>query len=209
MDFKVRKAQIRREVIARTLAMNPEERASQERGLFQRFETLPGLDRAEAILLYVTAFPEEIDTRPMIRLAAIRDQRVILPAVDRRLKSLRLFEVADIDHDLVPGLRGIPEPGPTCPEVEPLAIDWVLVPGLGFDDRACRLGRGAGHYDRLLPKLRPEVPRWALILDSQWVNHLPVEAHDQPLDGVADYRRVCLGDRSSGPHSTVALGGAS
>ena len=60
----------------------------------------------------------------------------------------------------------------------------ILVPGLAFDARGYRLGRGAGHYDRLLPRLRPEVSRWALILDCQWVEDLPVEPHDIPLDGV-------------------------
>jgi 5-formyltetrahydrofolate cyclo-ligase len=80
----------------------------------------------------------------------------------------------------------------------------VLVPGLAFDATGHRLGRGAGHYDKLLPGLRPEVPRWALILDVQWSEDLPVEPHDQPLDGVADFRRMVLGRG----HSTTALGGS-
>ena len=58
------------------------------------------------------------------------------------------------------------------------------MPGLGFDDLGFRLGRGAGHYDRLLPLLRPDAPRWALALDCQWVEDLPVEPHDVPIDGV-------------------------
>jgi 5-formyltetrahydrofolate cyclo-ligase len=69
-------------------------------------------------------------------------------------------------------------------------VDWVLVPGLGYDDRCYRIGRGAGHYDRLLTWLRPKVPRWSLCLSSQWVASLPVESHDQPLDGVADAVRT-------------------
>ncbi len=32
-------------------------------------------------------------------------------------------------------------------------IDMVLVPGLGFDARCNRLGRGGGYYDRFLPGL--------------------------------------------------------
>ena len=209
MDIKARKSQIRREVVAKILAMDPQDRAARELALARRFAELPGFDRAGTVLLYVSAFPEEFDTRPMIRLAIERGKRVVLPTVDRRLKTLRLFEVADFDHDLIPGHRGIPEPRPGCPEVDPLDVDWALVPGLAFDLRGHRLGRGAGHYDRLLPKLRPEVPRWALILDAQWVDDLPVEAHDQPLDGVADHERTCHGERSAHPHSTTALGGAS
>ena len=195
MDLKARKSEIRREVVARIMAMDPGDRAAQERALALRFEGLPGLDRAGTVLLYASAFPEELETRPMLLRAAELGKRVVLPKVDRRSRSLRLFEVADLDRDLVIGHRGIPEPRPGYPEVEPAAVDWVLVPGLAFDDRGHRLGRGAGHYDRLLPRLRPEVPRWALVLEAQWVEDLPIEPHDQPLDGVADFRRLVTGDR--------------
>jgi 5-formyltetrahydrofolate cyclo-ligase len=192
MDPKARKAEIRRAVVARILAMDPDDRRVQEAALARRFEQLPGLAGSKTVLLYASAFPEESDTRPILRRAAELRKRVILPTVDRRTWSLRLFEVADFDQDLVASPRGIPEPRPTCPEVGPAAIDWVLVPGLAFDARGRRLGRGAGHYDKLLPTLRPEVPRWALILDAQWVEDLPVEPHDQPLDGVADFRRTVV-----------------
>jgi 5-formyltetrahydrofolate cyclo-ligase len=79
---------------------------------------------------------------------------------------------------------GIPEPGRHLAEVAPEEIDWALVPGLAFDDRGFRLGRGAGYYDRLLPTLRPDAPRWALAYDCQWIEALPNESHDQPLDGI-------------------------
>ena len=195
MDFKARKVEIRREVIARILAMDSEDRRRQEAALTRRFETLPGFGPARVVLLYASAFPEEIDTRAILRRSLELGKRLVLPTVDRTLRALRLFEVADLDRDLVTGHRGIPEPRPGGPEVEPAAVDWVLVPGLAFDDRGHRLGRGAGHYDKLLPTLRPEVPRWALILDAQWSEDLPVEPHDQPLDGVADARRLILGER--------------
>ena len=195
MDLKSRKVEVRREVVAAILAMAPEDRRRQEAELDRRLETLPGFHEAGSVLLYASAFPEEIDTRAMLRRSLDLGKRLILPKVDRTLRGLRLFEVVDLDHDLILGHRDIPEPRPGCPKVGPAAVDWVLVPGLGFDARGHRLGRGAGHYDKLLPTLRAEVPRWALILDAQWFEDLPVEPHDQPLDGVADARRTAFGER--------------
>ena len=58
-------------------------------------------------------------------------------------------------------MLGIPEPRPDLPEVPPAAVDWALVPGLAFDERGFRLGRGAGYYDRLIPLLRPDAICWA------------------------------------------------
>jgi len=84
MDLKARKAEIRREIVARILAMAPEDRGAQEAALARKFEGLPGFGPALAVLLYASAFPEEIDTRPMLRRAAELGKRVVLPRVDRR-----------------------------------------------------------------------------------------------------------------------------
>jgi 5-formyltetrahydrofolate cyclo-ligase len=184
------KRALRRIVRDRILALEPTARAREEAELLRRVPELPGFVRAATLLLYARAFPEEIDTGPLLRDALSRGRRLVLPRVDRRAKHLVLHHVADLRRDLAPGVLGIPEPLPTCPIVDPREIDWALVPGLAFDARGYRLGRGAGHYDRLLPKLREDVPRWALALSPQWVEALPVEPHDQRLDGIAGDERT-------------------
>ncbi|MBX6312836.1 MAG: 5-formyltetrahydrofolate cyclo-ligase [Isosphaeraceae bacterium] len=191
MDIRQRKRALRREMVARLLALDPADRRRQEADLLARFPTLPGLDRAGTVLLYATAFPEEIPTGPMLRLIWERGQRLVCPRVNRPARRLVLHAIAD-PADLVPGTLGIPEPRPECPEVAPEAIDWALVPGLAFNAAGYRLGRGAGCYDRLLPQLRPDAPRWALAFDPQWVEDLPVEPHDQPLDGIASPRQTII-----------------
>ncbi len=186
MDLRAVKRALRNEVRARILAMPPEDRSREEHALFERLPRLPGFGTATTVLLYASAFPEELNTAPMLKLALDLGKRLICPRVVREDRRLALFEIVDPARDFVPGTLGIPEPGPDRPEVDPSAIDWVLVPGLAFDARCYRIGRGAGHYDRLLPTLRPDAPRWALCLSSQWVPALPIEPHDARLDGVAD-----------------------
>ena len=88
------------------------------------------------------------------------------------------------ETDLEPGSLSIPEPRAECLEVAPEEVDWALIPGLAYDLQCYRLGRGAGYYDRLLPLLRTEVPRWALAFDCQMISCLPVEPHDVPIDGI-------------------------
>ena len=62
---------------------------------------------------------------------------------------MTLHRVASIDH-LRTGSYGIREPEvERCPEVAEASIDAALVPGLAWDRRGSRLGRGAGYYDRL------------------------------------------------------------
>jgi 5-formyltetrahydrofolate cyclo-ligase len=184
MDLARQKRDLRRAIKERILALRPDVHSAQQAALETRFDTLPGLSQAATVLLYVSAFPEELDTRPWLAWTLGQGRRLVCPRVDRQGPRLRLHEIRDPDTELVAGTLGIPEPRRDLPEVDPADVDWVLVPGLAFDPRGYRLGRGAGLYDRLLPTLRPDAPRWALCLDCQWVDELPVAAHDVPLDGI-------------------------
>ena len=151
----------------------------------------------QTVMLYVSAFPEELRTDEYWARAYEGGKRVISPRVDRAARRLRLYRVEDPRTELRPGVLGIPEPRDDLPEVAPESIDWVLVPGLAFDEQGYRLGRGAGHYDRLLPRLRPDAVCWALCLSCQLVAGLPVEPHDMPLDGVCTPDRIIRGDRGN------------
>lgn len=198
MDQPAQKRRIRKSMVARILALDPAERGVQEETLNARFAELPGFAAAETVLLYVAAFPEEIATRPMLERALAAGKHLVCPRVDRAARRLRLFRVTDLESDLKRGMLGILEPHDGCPEVRPEQIDWVLVPGLAFDARRFRVGRGAGYYDRLLPALRPDAPRWALAFDCQMVDALPVEPHDVSLDGVVSPGLTVAGDQARG-----------
>ncbi|MEO6808592.1 MAG: 5-formyltetrahydrofolate cyclo-ligase [Isosphaeraceae bacterium] len=201
MSVRTEKRALRRAMVERILAMDPDDRISQERELTARLPELPGFVGSKTVLLYVSAFPEEIGTKGMLEAALKAGHRLALPRVDREAHRLRLYVVNDLEADLEPGTLGILEPRLSLPELEPGQIDWVLAPGLAFDRLGYRLGRGAGHYDRLLVKLRPETPRWALLLEPQWVESLPVEPHDQELDGLVSRRTYLAFNRPRLPLS--------
>jgi 5-formyltetrahydrofolate cyclo-ligase len=189
-QFTSHKKALRRTIRERILAIASKERADQQAALDVRFEQLAGYSTARTVLLYAKAFPEEIETVSFLNHALSTGKRVVCPRVDRRERLLRLYEIEDPRLDLAPGTLGIPEPRDDCHLIGPEEIDWVLVPGLAFDFRGFRLGRGAGHYDRLLPCLRPDAMCWAVGFDCQLVPELPVEPHDIPIDGIATPARL-------------------
>ncbi|HEX2066790.1 MAG TPA: 5-formyltetrahydrofolate cyclo-ligase, partial [Candidatus Thermoplasmatota archaeon] len=99
------------------------------------------------------------------------------------------------------GPLGIPEPAAGSPSAAPEEADLAIVPGVAWDARGGRLGRGGGHYDRLLPRLRLA---WGIGFASQVVPALPVLAHDRPVHRVWAPGLPPLGNgpdaaRSSGP----------
>ena len=85
---------------------------------------------------------------------------------------------------LEPGPVGIMQPARRHPAVEP---DLVLVPLIAIDGSGTRLGRGKGHYDRALVRLKKNGARligvgWAI---QRLTEAIPADAWDVPLDGFA------------------------
>ena len=61
-------------------------------------------------------------------------------------------------------------------------ISGFLVPGLGFDPKGSRLGRGKGFYDRTLALTK--AIRVGVAWDCQLIESIPTEAHDLKMDWI-------------------------
>ena len=59
-------------------------------------------------------------------------------------------------------------------------LDVILVPGLGFTEAGQRLGRGHGHYDRLLSQLNCR-QRIGICWTEQLIESLPADPWDEPV----------------------------
>lgn len=92
---------------------------------------------------------------------------------------------------LEPGPFGIMQPAKRHPVVHP---DLVLVPLIAIDGHGTRLGRGKGHYDRALARLKKSGARlvgigWAL---QRLTETIPRDEWDVPLDAFASPERLEL-----------------
>ncbi len=79
-----------------------------------------------------------------------------------------------------PDLRVVPG------DVDPATLDVVLVPGLAFTADGVRLGQGGGHFDRFLPRLRPDCLTIGVGYREQLVDDLPDGATRHPDDRGGD-----------------------
>lgn len=81
------------------------------------------------------------------------------------------------------GALGITEPhGPRYNSNVLRACALVIAPAMAVDKHGLRLGKGAGYYDRALAGL--DVPVAAVVYDPEFVDAVPHEAHDAPVDAV-------------------------
>jgi 5-formyltetrahydrofolate cyclo-ligase len=70
------------------------------------------------------------------------------------------------------------EPAPGARAVRADLVDVFVVPGLLFDRAGRRLGRGGGHFDRLLACARPDALRVGVCPAERLVDELPEDPWD-------------------------------
>lgn len=136
-----------------------------------------GAWREAAVVFTYVNQPWEFPTRSLIEAAWAQGKRVAAPVTGRGGgMEAHAFTAWD---QLAPAVFGILTPDPQqCPQLDALVIDLCIVPGLAFDRRGVRLGRGGGYYDRYLPRLRADAVRVGWVPAGFVVDELPVEPHD-------------------------------
>ncbi|NRG17378.1 5-formyltetrahydrofolate cyclo-ligase [Rhizobiales bacterium] len=173
--IKSKKAEVRRQALARRGTLCAEERIEASLALAGRIGELdipPG-----AVVSGFWPIRDEVDLRPTMQMLADRGHLLCLPAiVDGELEFRRL----DSETELVSAGFGTVEPGPSAPVLLP---EVMLVPLAAFDRRGHRIGYGKGYYDRAIAKLRRagDPICIGIAFSIQEVEEVPFEDHDEPL----------------------------
>ncbi|MCB0309403.1 MAG: 5-formyltetrahydrofolate cyclo-ligase, partial [Bdellovibrionales bacterium] len=128
----------------------------------------------------------EIQTKPLFECLLQRRVHTYFPRISNDMLE---FLPVQSWSDLKPGKFNIlaPYSGFAC---TPSTLELIIVPGLVFDLKGFRLGRGKGYYDKFLPSLGPFSIRVGYAYDFQLVDHLPAEPHDQKMDFVVTESRT-------------------
>ena len=121
-------------------------RKLQSAKILAALEAHPAFRAANTILLY-HSLGDEVDTHTFIKKWS-SEKRILLPVVVGDDLELRIYTGPD---DMTTGSYGIEEPtGEVFTDYA--AIDFIAVPGVAFDRKGNRLGRGNGYYERRLPR---------------------------------------------------------
>ena len=139
------------------------------------------LQRAETILMYYS-LPDEVNTHVYIDQLLEQGKKILLPEViDGENMVIREYTGK---HDLKEGAFHIMEPiGRLFPEERYQEIDFAIIPGMAFDAKRNRLGRGKGYYDRFLQKI-PQVYKIGICFPFQLVDEIPTEETDIKMDAI-------------------------
>lgn len=197
------KAALRRSVVAGLRAIPAEARARQSTEVLSRARSERVWLDAGEILAY-HPMREEVDVVPLLHDAIASRGVVWLPRIQGGELSFRA--VRSLESETTPGQFGILEPHVSLPVLDAartVGPILVLTPGVAFDGRGARLGRGRGYYDRFLRGLRAAAPgrviALALAFSTQIVDHVPTDTRDERVDLVLTERgRIVVTDGLGG-----------
>jgi 5-formyltetrahydrofolate cyclo-ligase len=163
----------------------------------RRLAALPAWERARLVVCFLS-MPGEIDTLPVIAAARAAGKTVAVPMIEGARISFRLLgsDPAQLPRDR----WGIPVPDPAWPVADLRASAPVIVvtPGLAFDRKGNRLGRGGGYYDGFLREARARdgdaraLAVVGICLAVQVADEVPHDDRDERVDAIVTDEELIL-----------------
>lgn len=135
------------------------------------------------------------DDEPCVEVS-VEGVRYAYPRINPALETMDFYVTDEANPTWLENQFMLREPDPADPswtlvtrdELKSGVARGALIPGLGFDRKLHRLGRGAGFYDRYLEGI--QIYKIGVAFAEQLVEELPVEPHDIGVDAVITDRDV-------------------
>ena len=175
------KIAIRKTIIQKRKALSDLEKDEKNLAIAQRLFGMDEFKKSKTVFCFIsTAF--EIQTERIIRESLRLGKQVFVPLLDPGGENLQASRIPSMDIDFVIGEYGVRQPAPKFRDVVPFSnIDFVVVPGLAFDNFGNRIGYGGGFYDKFFKKITRDVSRVAVSYDFQLFNVVPHSDLDEPV----------------------------
>ncbi|MBW1638177.1 5-formyltetrahydrofolate cyclo-ligase [Microbacterium resistens] len=184
------KRALRAELRERRQLLTQAQREQAAEGIAHQLDALVAQLDARSISCFL-ATTTEPGTQSFIRDAMARGIRVLLPIT--RADGLLDWAVANDSDEVGIGLYGLPEP--TGEVLGPIAVndvDLMIIPAAAVDSSGTRLGWGRGYFDKTIGSMEKCPPVYAVVYDSEVLDEVPRELHDQPVTGVVTPTRTLV-----------------
>ena len=182
LEMKVEKEKLRREMIKMRGAMTPAEVEEKSHKINALLLQIPEYAAANAIMFYVPN-GNEVSIDEVIKEALASGKTILLPAASGQ--SLIPVEIKEYPEGIETGPLKMGQPKDKTEYTG--KIDVAVIPGMAFTESGHRLGRGGGHYDRMLEARK--FFRIGVAYESQ-MRTFPAEAHDQLMDVIVTESRA-------------------
>lgn len=179
------KPQLRKEIDEKRRSLDSEWITSASLRMADQLQRLNVFRSAQCIALY-KAISGEVDLECLFETCWHVDKRTCIPVFNSAQKTYEFGEIT-AETVYVKGHYGISEPKNPI-RVPTDTVDLIILPGVAFDTKGNRLGRGGGYYDRLLDGFSGS--KMAVAFDFQLFLHIPHEAYDIPVSCIVTESQV-------------------
>jgi 5-formyltetrahydrofolate cyclo-ligase len=184
------KRALRADLRERRYGMSDAARETAADGIREQLRELVARTGARSISCYLSS-PTEPGTRAFIDEAVAAGVKVLLPV--SRNDGLLDWVVAEPGAAVADGLLGVPEPiGEVLSPIAVGDVDLLVIPAAAVDAAGMRLGWGRGYFDKTLGSMENRPPVYAVLFDSELVDEVPRDLHDQPVTGVVTPTRTVV-----------------
>ncbi len=190
-DLNEQKTALRKQIRATLKKIPPPARLAASAQIRTRLKEQPCWQSAGSILFFAS-LPDEVDMWPLLEETLAAGKIAALPRYDSTSNDYLACRVQNPQNEVGPGQFGIREPKAGCPEIPLERLGLILVPGVAFDPRGGRLGRGRGFYDRLLAEIHGI--KCGVAFDEQIVDAVPAGRLDVRMDFVLTPTRCVICD---------------
>lgn len=177
------KGEIRSKILAKLKAQDAAKRDQKSKKIKEKLFRTQEFRRVKRVMFYLS-FDGEVNTADMIKEAQKLGKIVAVPVCKKNRITIRPC-ILPLEGKLRKGPYGVCEPA-IKKSVSLKHLDLVIVPGVAFDKKGNRLGRGKGCYDHFLKKLIPNnsVSTIGLAFDFQILPVIPATKRDVTVDRV-------------------------
>ncbi|XP_068881354.1 5-formyltetrahydrofolate cyclo-ligase [Aphelocoma coerulescens] len=191
--LRAAKRQLRGELRQRLRALGAAEKQRQSCLLGRKVIDHPKYQESKRIAIFLS-MPDEVQTEEIIKDIFKQGKECFIPRYkpqSNHMDMLKLSSAEDISSLALTSWNILQPSDDDSAREEALAgggLDLIFMPGLGFDKKGNRLGRGKGYYDTYLERCMKH-PRGkpytiALAFREQICESVPVTENDVPIDEI-------------------------
>lgn len=183
LNIQEQKKILRKEIKTLKSQYSESEIITKSKDIFLQFEKLFGDYHYTNVLAY-WSLADEVHTHRWVE-QNYKLKTIFLPVVKNDELIVKTFTGKENMHAVPP--FGIKEPMDE-EFFDYNAIDIVLVPGMAFDRKGYRMGRGKGYYDKFLPNI--SAIRIGICFDFQLFDQIPINQYDVQMDYIVSNNEV-------------------
>lgn len=182
------KQQLRQQIRTMLSAISAQQRIDMSHKACKHLVDTPEFRSANTIMAFLS-MPHEIETAPFILYAWQHSKTIAVPKISWQQRHMIAVVINSLETGIATEAGGLRNPVTGIP-VPIEDIDLIVSPGLAFDSKGNRLGRGGSYYDRFFSSEKLRATKCAFAFSKQVVDDVPVTEKDVPVDMIVTEKGV-------------------